>query len=238
MDNLNGFVKIHRKLLTWEWYSDINVRVLFFHCLLRANHKKAKWQGIELKAGQFVTSFEHLAKECGLTIQQTRTALNKLKLTHEITNETTCQYSIITVKNWNLYQANNKPNNKQITNNQQTNNNRQEDKEEKKSNTLSLSNSSTRARVGEREREILKSRIKRMKGIRNITAYMCKAIENGDYKELIKEEIRYQQKKKEQMALQKAEQPEQDEQIETQVSADFFERVKRDCLKKGRRCND
>lgn len=129
MKNLNGFIKIHRKMLKWEWYSDINVRVLFFHCLLRANHKPEKWQGIELGAGQFITSLGHLAKECGLSEQQTRTALNKLKSTSEITSKSTSRNTIITVKNWNLYQANNTPDNKQITNNQQTNNNRQEYKE-------------------------------------------------------------------------------------------------------------
>lgn len=129
MSNLNGFIKLHRKLLAWEWYSDINVRVLFFHCLLRANHKKEKWQGVEIKAGEFVTSYDHLAKECGLTTQQTRTALDKLKLTGEITSKTTSRYSIITINNWDLYQANNTQNNKQITNNQQTNNNKQEYKE-------------------------------------------------------------------------------------------------------------
>ena len=131
MSNLNGFIKLHRKLLAWEWYSDINVRVLFFHCLLRANHKKEKWQGIEINAGEFVTSIGHLSKECGLTEQQTRTALNKLKLTSEITSKSTSRYSIITVNNWNLYQTNNTQDNKQITNEQQTNNNKQEYKEYK-----------------------------------------------------------------------------------------------------------
>ena len=129
MSNLNGYIKLHRKLLAWEWYSDINVRVLFFHCLLKANHKKEKWQGIEINAGQFVTSLGHLSKECGLTEQQTRTALNKLKLTSEITSKSTSRYSIITINNWNLYQTNNTQDNKQITNSQQTNNNKQEYKE-------------------------------------------------------------------------------------------------------------
>ena len=131
MSNLNGFIKLHRKLLAWEWYSDINVRVLFFHCLLKANHKTEKWQGIEINAGQFVTSLGHLSKECGLTEQQTRTALSKLKSTSEITSKSTSRYSIITVNNWNLYQTNNTQDNKQITNNQQTNNNKQEYKEYK-----------------------------------------------------------------------------------------------------------
>lgn len=131
MSNLNGFIKLHRKLLAWEWYSDVNVRVLFLHCLLRANHKPEKWLGVNLEIGQFATSIGHLAKECGLSEQQTRTALNKLKSTSEITCTSTSRYSIITINNWKSYQTNNTPNNKQITNEQQTNNNRQEYKESK-----------------------------------------------------------------------------------------------------------
>lgn len=129
--NNNGFIKLHRKLLVWEWYSDLNVRVLFIHCLLRANHKEEKWQGYTLKAGQFITSYGNLAKECGLTEQQTRTALSKLISTREITRKSTSQNTIITVNNWEQYQTNNTQNNKQITNEQQTNNNRQEYKEVK-----------------------------------------------------------------------------------------------------------
>lgn len=189
MDNLNGFIKIHRKLLKWEWYSDINVRVLFFHCLLRANHKSERWQGIEINAGQFVTSYEHLAKECGLTVQQLRTALDKLKITNEITNKTTSRYSIITVNNWKRYQTNNK----QITNNQQTNNNKQEVKEEQedKKINLSLSNSSTRARVGKREREILKSYCMNPKNnIKNPNGFIASVIKNGDYLGIIEQETK------------------------------------------------
>ena len=129
MSNLNGFIKLHRKLLAWEWYSDINVRVLFFHCLLRANHKKEKWQGIEINAGEFVTSYDHLAKECGLSIHQTRTALDKLKMTGELASKTTSRYTVIVINNWNKWQTNDTQNGKQMANEWQTNGNKQEYKE-------------------------------------------------------------------------------------------------------------
>lgn len=219
MDNLNGFIKIHRKLLKWEWYSDINVRVLFFHCLLRANHKSERWQGIEINAGQFVTSYEHLAKECGLTVQQLRTALNKLKITNEITNKTTSRYSIITVNNWKRYQTNNK----QITNNQQTNNNKQEVKEEQedKKINLSLSNSSTRACVGKRERELLKSYCMNPKNnIKNTDGFIASVIKNGDYLGIIEQETKRIEKQK-QRESQKVEQfvnPDNPEDIENAMN--------------------
>lgn len=117
------YLKLYYKLLEWEWYTDSNVMRLFIHCLLKANRKDKKWHGIEIKAGSFITSYENLASELGLTVMQIRTAIKKLNLTGEITNKTTSRCSIITVKNWKQYQANNTQDNNQITNKQQTNNN-------------------------------------------------------------------------------------------------------------------
>ena len=119
---MQGFIKLHRQITEWEWYSNINVCRLFIHCLLKANHKDNKWQGIVIERGSFITSIENLAFETGLSGQQIRTALNKLKSTGEITSKTTNRYSIISIKNWNSYQLDNTQDNKQITNKQQTNN--------------------------------------------------------------------------------------------------------------------
>ena len=119
---MQGFIKLHRQITEWEWYSNINVCRLFIHCLLKANHKDNKWQGIVIERGSFITSIENLAFETGLSGQQVRTALNKLKSTGEITSKTTNRYSIISIKNWNSYQLDNTQDNKQITNKQQTNN--------------------------------------------------------------------------------------------------------------------
>ncbi len=102
---MNGFIKLHRRFVKWEWYEDINCRILFLHCLLRANHEPTLWQGQEIKSGQFITSFNNLAKEVGLTIRQTRTALDKLKMTRELTHETTSHNSIITINNWDKWQS-------------------------------------------------------------------------------------------------------------------------------------
>jgi len=125
-----GFLKLHRKLLEWEWYSDINVSRLFIHLLLKANFEDKKWQGKVIKRGELVTSLSNLANETNLTIQQVRTAINKLKSTHEITSKTTNQFTYISLCNYSIYQdkndSENKPintrNNKRTTNEQQTNN--------------------------------------------------------------------------------------------------------------------
>ena len=36
---MEGWVKLHRKFLEWEWYDKSETVHLFLHCLLKANHK-------------------------------------------------------------------------------------------------------------------------------------------------------------------------------------------------------
>jgi len=117
-----GWIKLHRRMLDWEWYDDINAWRVFMHCLLMANFKDKKWHGRIIKRGSFITSSIKLAKEVSLGRQQTRTALNKLKSTNEITIKTTSKYTEITVNNYDRYQQDNQHNNQRITNNQPASN--------------------------------------------------------------------------------------------------------------------
>lgn len=135
----NGFVKLHRSITQWEWYKNSKVMRVFLHLLLMANHEDVKWQGITIKRGQRVTSYKHIATEIGdMGVQQVRTALTKLKSTREITSESTSEYTIITITNYNTYQENNKQTNKQLTSDQHatnkqltTNKNEKNEKNEK-----------------------------------------------------------------------------------------------------------
>ena len=88
-NKLNGYIKLHRKLVDWEWYTDVNVKVVFLHLLLTANFKKNVYQGIEVLPGQTIVGTNALAVNTGLSRQQVRTALNKLVLTNEITIKST-----------------------------------------------------------------------------------------------------------------------------------------------------
>lgn len=121
-DKSIGFIALWRSFEKWEWYDDIPVKTLFIHCLLKANYETKNWHGIEILKGQFVTSINRLAIETGLSVQQTRTALEKLIATHEITKSSSDNFTIITVKNWCEYQNNNTVSNKRITNEQHTSN--------------------------------------------------------------------------------------------------------------------
>jgi hypothetical protein len=100
----NGFIKLHRKILNWQWYEDTNVFRLFTHLLFTANWEDKKWLNILIKRGQLVTSLEGLSGQTGLTVKQIRTALDKLKMTNEITTKTTNRYTLVTIEKYSDYQ--------------------------------------------------------------------------------------------------------------------------------------
>ncbi len=101
----NEYVKIFRKLINWEWFTDVNTCHLFVYCLLKANWKDGSWKGIAYKRGQFITSLETMSQETGLSVRKVRTALKHLILTNEVTNQVTSNYRLISVVNYDLYQS-------------------------------------------------------------------------------------------------------------------------------------
>lgn len=109
------YIKLFRKMLNWEWYTDVNTKVLFLHCLLKANWKDGSWHGHAYKRGQFITSLKSLSKETGLTIQQVRTALDHLKSTGELTSTEYPKFRVITVVYYDLFQSTNKQINNKLT---------------------------------------------------------------------------------------------------------------------------
>lgn len=100
-----GWIKIHRQLLSWEWYDDTNTFRLFMHLLLKANHKDKKYRGQLVKAGSLLTGLGVLSTETGLSVQQVRTSLSRLKSTNEITNKTSSRGSVIQIVKYNNYQV-------------------------------------------------------------------------------------------------------------------------------------
>lgn len=115
MVSLNGFVKIHRKFRNWEWYTDTNTKAVFLELLLTANFKDTKFKGYDVPRGSTVTSIPSLANDLNLSERNVRTALKHLKATGEVTVKTTSKFSIITMKNYNMYQDDDRQNASQMT---------------------------------------------------------------------------------------------------------------------------
>ena len=123
---MSGWIKIHRKFLDWQWFNKSEAVHLFVYMLLKANHKDGKWQGIDIKRGQFVSSLGNISSATGVSIQTIRTILKKLEKTNEIMLKSTSQFTLVTICKYDSYQDEEEDTNKPITNNQQTTNNKQE----------------------------------------------------------------------------------------------------------------
>lgn len=124
----DGWIKMFRRFLEWEWYDQTSMVRLFLHLLLKANYEDKKWHGVVIKRGQLVTSFANLSAETGLSLQVVRSCLDKLQSTGEVNKQSTSQYTIITVCKYADYQqaedGEQQTNNIPITSEQQTSNKR------------------------------------------------------------------------------------------------------------------
>lgn len=100
----SGFIQLHRKLINWEWYSDIPVRLTFIHLLIIANWDDKNWKGVNIKRGQIVVGRKKLSEEIGISERQLRTALTKLKSTNEITIKSTNKFTVLTLEKYEDYQ--------------------------------------------------------------------------------------------------------------------------------------
>lgn len=109
-----GHIKIDRRILNWEWYSDSNMVHVFLHLLLTANYSDSRFQGILIKRGQVLIGRLKLATALGLSERQIRTCLEKLKSTNEISIKTTNKFSIVTICKYDSYQSNSRQIDQQI----------------------------------------------------------------------------------------------------------------------------
>jgi hypothetical protein len=134
---MSGWIKLHRQITDWEWYDDHNTFRLFMHLLLKANHKERNYRGVKIEVGCVMTGRELLSKETGLSVQQIRTCLERLKSTNEITIKSDKQGTIIQVVKYKDYQVTtNESTTHQPTSNQQVTTNKNVKKEKNDNNTF------------------------------------------------------------------------------------------------------
>lgn len=116
---MKGFIKLHRQLIEWEWYSDIKVKTVFLHLLLTANFKTTNWKGTTIERGQTIIGTKKLGVTLGLSIQEIKTTLKKLKNSQQIHTRATNKFILVTIVNFELYQGIETP--EQLANNLQSN---------------------------------------------------------------------------------------------------------------------
>lgn len=140
---MNNDILLNRKILQWGWYKDSATKDVFLHLLLTANWRDGEFLGHKILRGQCVFGRKKLAQELCFSEQSVRTAISHLRLTGEITIESTNAFSVATIVKYSDYQsfcseANqqiNQQSTSQLTNDQPTANQRlttsKEGKEEK-----------------------------------------------------------------------------------------------------------
>ena len=104
MEN-KGFIKLHRQMLGWGWYTDTATKCVFLHLLLLAAWEEGSYREVRLAPGQAVSSIRELSAQTGVSVQSVRTALRHLKSTGEITQEPRGKYSVFTIENYARYQG-------------------------------------------------------------------------------------------------------------------------------------
>ena len=101
---MEGWIKLYRKLVDWEWYDEPNTKIVFIDLLLHANHKERKWRGETIEAGSLVTSIGAIAERNGLSTKQVRTAISHLEKTGEIAKKRANKNTTLIVLNYKRYQ--------------------------------------------------------------------------------------------------------------------------------------
>ena len=142
MSSPQGWIKLHRALLDWQWFSDANTSHVLMYCLLKANHKDNKYRDTIVKRGTFLTGRELISRETGCSVREVRTALKRLESANVLTSKTSRQGTVIEVLNYDRYQARDqqidqRATNERPTSDQQAPSNKTEKTEENEKNTLS-----------------------------------------------------------------------------------------------------
>jgi hypothetical protein len=146
-----GYIKLWRALLDkpiWK-QSTPEQKVVLITLIMMANHRQNEWEWMgekfKVKSGQFVTSLESIRKKAGkgISIKNVRTSLERFKKLKFLANESAKTGRLITIVNWEAYQAERKKTAKKRAKRWQrdgkevaTNNNDKKDNNDKKGKTF------------------------------------------------------------------------------------------------------
>ena len=101
----DGWIKLSRKILSWEWFQDRNTLQVWIYLLASASFRDGAFQGVAIRRGDVVTSYSSIAKSCHLTVRNVRTAINHLKSTGEVTSKPYRKFQVISIVNYDSYQS-------------------------------------------------------------------------------------------------------------------------------------
>ena len=89
----NGFVKLPRTILEWEWYDHPDVFRIYIHLLIKVNYAPARWRGMDILEGEHITSTAKLSEELNMSEFKVRESLSKLEKTGFLKKTTTNKFT-------------------------------------------------------------------------------------------------------------------------------------------------
>lgn len=101
-------MKLHRKLLEWEWYEDAHMVHLLVHLLLTASHEDKEYKGLTIKRGQLATTTKELAETLGTSRTSIWRRLKRLEVERFVKLEVKQKETVITICKYDSYQENKK----------------------------------------------------------------------------------------------------------------------------------
>lgn len=124
---MDGHLKLHRKLRDWRYKDDPSMLALWIDLLLYASAQEGDVRrDVSLRPGEQAVTVIRLAERTGLSVQQVRSGLKRLKKSGEIAVRANSKNSVITIPNWDFYQSDDETaatsSREQQTNNKRTTN--------------------------------------------------------------------------------------------------------------------
>jgi len=106
---MQGYIKLHRKILDNGVFADAELLKVFVWCILKANTTPNVVYGRKVDVGEFITGRITASEELHLKPSTIYKRLQKLKSQGYIDISSTTKNSLITVVNYKSYQLDDKP---------------------------------------------------------------------------------------------------------------------------------
>lgn len=103
--NDNGYIKLHRKIIDWQWYDDPYILKTFMTLCVMANYKDGYFLDKKIKRGQLATSIRKLSTIMRMDKDAVNRCLKCLEKSGDIKIKRKPKFSIITICNYDLYQG-------------------------------------------------------------------------------------------------------------------------------------
>lgn len=128
---MEGWVKTYRKILDNPIIcKDAETYAIWSYLLLNATHKEIpaifKGKKIMLQPGQLITGIKTIGDKFKINKDKIQRTLKCFENDKQIEQETSNRNRLVTIVNWDLYQSNDKLNDKQMINKCETTDNKQE----------------------------------------------------------------------------------------------------------------